>query len=230
MLSIAPRYYGDRQLNGYYYVEIENVLRHFKNPAIMDIKMGCRTYVEGEVTNATKCRDLYEKMISIDKNEPTIDEHGDKAITKLRYMQFRENLSSSSNLGFRIDAAKLPEENKSRNNFQRTKTAQQVGQKLEEFLRGRETTLDQILHRLKEIRDALATSHFFQTHELIGSSLLVVYDQRRTGVWMIDFHNTTSTIDGRTLTHVDRWQMGNHEDGYLFGLNNLIQILSGIKI
>jgi len=46
-----------------------------------------RTYVEDEVTNDRKSRDLYEKMISIDSDEPTIEEHRSKAITKLRYMQ-----------------------------------------------------------------------------------------------------------------------------------------------
>ena len=32
-------------------------------------------------------RDLYDKMVSLDASEPTCEEHEQKAVTKLRYMQ-----------------------------------------------------------------------------------------------------------------------------------------------
>lgn len=63
--------------------------------------------MESEVKNVVLRPDLYKKMIAQNPDEPTEEEHSAKAITKLRYMQFRENESSSASLGFRIEAAKV---------------------------------------------------------------------------------------------------------------------------
>jgi len=59
--------------------------------------------------------------------------------------------------------------------------------------------------------------------QIIGSSLLIICDDVQVGIWMIDFAKTQYVPD-RLITHRDKWQFGNHEDGYLIGIDNLIKV------
>lgn len=61
-------------------------------------------------------------------------------------------------------------------------------------------------------------------YQIIGSSLLFLFDSAgEAGVWMIDFAKS-SLVEGKKLTHRDPWVLGNGEDGYLVGLDNLISV------
>ena len=52
----------------------------------------------------------------------------------------------------------------------------------------------------------------------------MMYDNsNRANVWMIDFAKT-SPVHDHILTHRDAWQLGNHEEGYLMGLDNLVDV------
>lgn len=46
-------------------------------------------------------------MIAVDPNAPNSEERNLQAVTKLRYMQFREEQSSTCSHGFRIEAMKV---------------------------------------------------------------------------------------------------------------------------
>ncbi|KAJ8320355.1 hypothetical protein KUTeg_001942 [Tegillarca granosa] len=103
---------------------MEDLLQHFTDPNIMDIKLGRRTFLEFEVKNPVQRKDLYEKMVSLDPDSPTDLEREQQAITKLRYMQFREKESSSAEFGFRIEALRLSGEPPT-TNLKKIKTKEQ---------------------------------------------------------------------------------------------------------
>ena len=55
--------------------------------------------------------------------------------------------------------------------------------------------------------------------------MLLIYDKNeKCGAWMIDFSKTIPVPSDITITHRLPWQFTNHEDGFLVGLDNLIQV------
>ena len=114
--------------------------------------------------------------------------------------------------------------------FQRIKEPSDIECVLKIFLGDKEDLKDQMLARLKQIRLKFQESDFFATHEIIGSSLLIIHDSNTLGIWMIDFAKTVPLPQGVTIDHTKPWIHGNHEDGYLFGLNNLIQLLESLTL
>ncbi|KAI4893405.1 hypothetical protein NFI96_033620 [Prochilodus magdalenae] len=226
----VPAYHGDVEKDGEKYNQMDDLLAEFDLPCVMDCKMGVRTYLEEELTKARKKpslrSDMYLKMIEVDPDAPTPEEKEQKAVTKPRYMQWRETISSTATLGFRIEGIKKEDGTVNRD-FKKTKSREQVSEAFNDFVQGNMNILNSYLIRLKEIRDTLEMSPFFKTHEVIGSSLLFVHDkQEQAKVWMIDFGKTTPLPEGQELSHRATWVEGNREDGYLWGLDHLIDIIS----
>ncbi|KYO28381.1 inositol-trisphosphate 3-kinase A [Alligator mississippiensis] len=233
LCSCVPAFHGMVERDGESYIQLDDLLNEFEGPCVMDCKMGIRTYLEEELTKAREKpklrKDMYKKMIEVDPLAPTAEENAQHAVTKPRYMQWRETISSSANLGFRIEGIKRAD-GTCNTNFKTTKTQEQVFQVFMEFIEGNTAILKKYLRRLREIRTILESSDFFKRHEVIGSSLLFVHDSNRNAnVWLIDFGKTTLLPDGQTLDHRIPWQEGNREDGYLLGLDNLIDILEICK-
>ncbi|KAL0972898.1 hypothetical protein UPYG_G00196190 [Umbra pygmaea] len=226
----VPGYYGIVQRDDQDYNLMDDLLADFESPSIMDCKMGTRTYLEEELLKARERprlrKDMYEKMVAVDPEAPTEQERAQQGILKPRYMQWRETLSSTATLGFRIEGIKRAD-GTCNTNFKKTKSREQVMRSLEDFVGADIQILKLYLQRLKELRTTLEESQFFRTHEVVGSSLLFVHDSSgKACVWMIDFGKTVPLPAPLILDHRTPWREGNREDGYLWGLDNLIDVLS----
>ncbi|XP_055295443.1 inositol-trisphosphate 3-kinase B-like isoform X2 [Sitodiplosis mosellana] len=228
----VPEYKGQvTSDDGELYLQLQDLLSDFDQPCVMDCKIGVRTYLEEELSKAKEKpklrKDMYEKMIQIDKDAPNEEEHRAKGVTKPRYMVWRETISSTATLGFRIEGIKKGDGTSSKD-FKTTKSRDQIKAAFKDFTYGFSNAIPKYIQRLKAIRATLQRSDFFQTHEVIGSSLLFVHDRHQASIWLIDFAKTVSLPSGANITHTNEWIVGNHEDGYLIGINNLIQIFEEI--
>lgn len=231
LCPFAPEYRGEQEKEGEKYVQMQDLLCEFNSPCVMDCKVGVRTYLEEELSKARENpkfrKDMYKKMIDVDPNEPTEEEHKQEGITKPRYMQWRETVSSTATLGFRIEGIKKKDFHSV--DFKTTHTRQQVADIFNDFVENDKQIQKKFVDRLKALKSALELSPFFAEHEVIGSSLLFVYDHEgNANVWMIDFGKTSKLKEGETLVHDKQWIEGNREDGYLIGLNNMIQLFEDI--
>lgn len=104
-------------------------------------------------------------------------------------MTFRENLSSSSTLGFRIEGFRC-KCNGMIKDFKYLRKEDDVKKVLKIFLPLNKDLRIQLLKRLKLLKSRFKNSDFFRNHEVVGSSLLIIYDDHKIGVWMIDFAKT----------------------------------------
>ncbi|XP_022909119.2 inositol-trisphosphate 3-kinase homolog isoform X1 [Onthophagus taurus] len=226
--DIAPRYFREVEYKGERFIELQDLLSGFQDPYVIDIKMGTRTFLECEVEKTNARNDLYKKMIAIDPNGPSKEEHQLKAVTKLRYMQFRENQSSTRSHGFRIDAMKC-RGSPPVTNLKTIKSPEDIARTMDTFLGGKSEVKRRLLDRLREIRMKIEQSDYFKRHEVIGSSLFMIYDDHKIGAWLIDFAKTNKLDEGKTVDHRTPWKLGNREEGLLYGFDHLINIIENVQ-
>ncbi|TTK94549.1 Inositol-trisphosphate 3-kinase C [Bagarius yarrelli] len=238
----VPAYYGVTRRDEQDYNLMDDLLSFFDSPCIMDCKMGSRDFIGqadtfgdllgGGTQESAEASSAPERHVREDgsggSRAPTLEEKDQQAVLKTRYMQWRETLSSTATLGFRIEGIKKSD-GTCNTNFKRTKYKEEVAQVLNDFVDSNVMLMRSYQQRLKELRLILEKSDFFKTHEVVGSSLLFVHDRSgRSGVWMIDFGKTMPMPPPLTLDHRSPWMEGNREDGYLWGLDNFISILTDL--
>ncbi|CAH8444422.1 unnamed protein product [Schistosoma intercalatum] len=230
--SFVPKYQGEKLLDGERYVKMQDLLYNFKSPSIMDCKIGQRTFSESEVIGDSSeniRKDLYLKMMSTSPNAPTEREHREKGVSKVRYLQWRDTISSTAEYGFRIEAIKTFGES-TRKDFQHTHTWNEIINHFKLFIQHRKIIAQNYLIRLLKLRTILEVSDFFAKHEFIGSSLLFVHDQSGyANIWLIDFAKIASPSNNQIrVNHRSVWKPGNYEDGYLIGIDNLVKLFEEI--
>ena len=218
-------------------LELENLTAGLDSPCIMDVKIGKRTFLESEVYNTEARMDLLDKMLKADPTAPT-DAEREQGVTKLRYMQFRESASSTATLGWRIEGISRAGEDECPHNCKELREVSDLKRALLWFTDGRPEVHAAFVAQLRELRTALEGSEWFGRHEVVGSSLLFVYDGEggaspaaSASVKMIDFAKTAAVAEGAPrLSHRAQWVVGNREDGYMTGLDSLLATWESLKM
>mmetsp|Transcript_34349 Transcript_34349/g.80398 ORF Transcript_34349/g.80398 Transcript_34349/m.80398 type:complete len:459 (-) Transcript_34349:105-1481(-) len=224
-------------------IRLSNLLRKFKpRPHVMDCKLGVRSFGEEEVHSEKQRPDLYKRMVELDPSAPTPEEHRAQAITKYRWMTFNDKLTTLSSLGFRVDGIAGVPQPPSKTDLKQLQNVHDIAQCIIKFFLPLPVAEDgsavddskriqlqkgvalEILLSLKDLRETLMVSPLVQGHSIIGSSLLFVVDQHGpdAGVFLIDFAKTLPVPAGISIDHRRPWVPGNHEDGLLLGVANMI--------
>jgi 1D-myo-inositol-triphosphate 3-kinase len=88
------------------YIEMQDLLYDFDNPVIMDVKLGIRSFLEEDCSGEPR-KDLYMKILKLSPNDLSEEEQALQAVTKKRFMTWRDMSTCSRILGFRITAIKV---------------------------------------------------------------------------------------------------------------------------
>lgn len=220
------------------FLRISNLCYPFTRPKVIDVKLGIRTFLEHECENECVRPDLFKKMLREYPNEVQEHERDLQAVTKHRWMTVRDANSTTSRLGFRIDGVAgydAATKEAVRVGFLKCRTMEDSIMALRRIVEdvsseGLDETgwtspgelAGRFVQRLNVLRSAFEASEFLRTSECIGSSVMHVVDHTgRVDVFWIDFAKVRPAKE-RALNHRDVWTMGNHEDGVLLGLDNLI--------
>lgn len=231
-----------------------------KGPHVMDCKMGIRSYSEEEAVSNAPRPDLFERMMKFDPTQPTAAEKAAGSVTKCRWMSFNDTVMTSlSDLGFRIDGIAHSAGEVTKKDLKRIKAIPDVvecimdkflperqeggvGEVAEDeehlteearaaaFCNVRVAAAQNILQRLRDMRQKMQESPFLQKHEVIGSSLLFIVEAHgsKGSVFLIDFAKTMPLPPGVKIDHVSPWALGNHEDGLMKGMNSQVEVWSEV--
>lgn len=178
--GLIPKFYELVQHNKVEFIKMENLTRHYKAPAIMDVKLGSRTYLFYEANNRLR-NDLYKKMIKIDDQAPNEQERDQESISKYRYLEFRDSSTTSKKQAYRIEGFRRTSGEKF-DKFQLSRIADAATARkfFELFVRSSALpvaeTCAKIISRLKYIKARAQSSPFFLSNLFIGTSLLFIID------------------------------------------------------
>jgi len=198
--QFLPTFYGVQEKDGNKYVVIEDLTQYYKKPCILDVKIGTTSVGE------------------------------DATPEKRAAMELKDKGTTTQSLGMRITAMKVyqtaTDDFKSyEKTWGKKVTTETVVESLTKFFDNGEDIRKELVDGFLEIlRKILAFFDGQKELRFYSSSVLFLYDGKKTDatpkvdIRMIDFaHVHPVTDDGR-------------DEGYIFGLKNLIERIEKIKI
>jgi len=225
---------------GQRYIKMNNLLRQFRSPRVMDIKLGVRSFLEDECDNVMPRKDLFDRMANEYPKSLTPSEKEKGSVTKLRWMKLRDAESTLTSFGFRIDGIVGCQTWRKKDIAEELLKVRLAGDIREVFRRFTFEACNEfqdhshpktpihvacsMVEQLQAVRKAFRASPFVRDHECIGSSLLCAADALgHVGVYWIDFGKTR--LRGAALKHDVPWQegIGSYEDGIFLGLDKLVK-------
>jgi len=195
-----PKFYGTQEKDGNKYVIIEDLTQYYKKPCILDVKIGTTSVGE------------------------------DATPDKRAAMEKKDKGTTTVSLGLRITAMKVyqtkTDDFKSFDKvWGKSVTDATVVESLSKFLDNgeqiRKELVDgfiEILRKIQAFFDGQRELRFY------SSSLLFLYDGKKP-------EDATPRVDIRMIdfAHVHEIKDGGKDDGYIFGLKNLIEQLEKIS-
>lgn len=233
-------------LDGTSFLKLSNLLATFeRGPHVMDCKIGTRSFTEAEVASTKVRQDLYQRAIALDPNFPTKEEAEMQACTKYRWMSFNDQLTTLSDLGFRIDGLTNSRGKLSKSELDRPRSFTEIARFVIEHFLPDIDTLDEecdldfsmkqvatsVKTQLQHFLQILKASKFVQSHSITGSSLLFAVDAYgpHARVFWIDLAKSEPLPPGIKNTHDSKWVIGNHEDGLFLGVKNMIRLWEEVE-
>jgi len=215
-------------------IEMADLTHGVEGACLMDCKMGVRTFTEDDNASSDMRADLLAKMLKVDPDAATPEEIDAGGITKMRYLRFREGASTTTTLGWRVDAIQLAEGVDGvvpdSNDLKSIDTEDKVRTAVKQYVQYNPQLCKNFAPKLRELREALERCDVFMSHSFVRTSMLFIYSNTTLdcSVHMIDMSKVAKARVPR-LAHRGEWQPGNDEDGYLDGLDCMIRIFEELS-
>mmetsp|Transcript_29000 Transcript_29000/g.76882 ORF Transcript_29000/g.76882 Transcript_29000/m.76882 type:complete len:246 (+) Transcript_29000:394-1131(+) len=224
-------------------------------PCALSLIMGTRTATPEDFNPPARDHGvpkLLASMSSIDASAPTMEEHNAGSVTKLRYLSFLDESTSTTSLGFRIDAGKtvvgaggskreaetlpLP---KGRT-LATLKDEADIIAVLCTFLRNDASLAQAFLQKLEKLKDALSRSAFFPKHAFLRTTMLLVFDdasreafgkhELKAELKIMNFADAYALPNGQEVDHTATWDgtAASHADGFLTGMQSVARLLEQV--
>ena len=224
-----PNYYGVKTIAGDKYLEIEALQSRY-NPATsvsFEIKIGFQSYRPDDAGMELAKKMYYVKAMKLCEELITPYEHTQCLTTQARWLNMKDSRSSCTSVGFRVEGVRLRE---SVVPLDMTNKTLRVFEAYLNRAKVKKEMLEKTIEAIRVFRQKLAKSDTFMSHNLYGSSLILIMDdsveKEPVLVKMTELGDLVNR-GSRGVSHVvteDQLPLHAHhnEDGYLTGLDNLI--------